>query len=68
MDYIQFHNAQTIENAQVLMLQDLERLFHKSRSLLSKFGFPTSRRVPTEVEEAISKWCNVDEMNNKEGC
>jgi hypothetical protein len=24
MDYIQFHNAQTIENAQVLMLQDLE--------------------------------------------
>ena len=30
MDYIQFHNAQTIENAQVLMLQDLEQLFHKS--------------------------------------
>ncbi len=24
IDYIQFHNAQTIENAQVLMLQDLE--------------------------------------------
>jgi hypothetical protein len=37
MDYIQFHNAQTIENAQVLMLQDLEQLFCKSRSLLSKF-------------------------------
>ncbi len=30
MDYIQFHNAQTIENAQVLMLQDLEPLFCKS--------------------------------------
>jgi hypothetical protein len=30
MDYIQFHNAQTIENAQVLMLQDLEQLFRKS--------------------------------------
>jgi hypothetical protein len=58
MDYIQFRNAQTIENAQVLMLQDLERLFCKSRSSLSKFGFPTPRRVPTGVEEAKSKWCN----------
>jgi hypothetical protein len=48
MDYIQFHNAQTIKNAQVLMLQDLKRLFCKSRSLLSKFGFHTPRRVPTE--------------------
>jgi hypothetical protein len=62
VDYIQFHNAQTIENVQVLMLQDLKQLFCKSRSLLSKFGFPTTRRVPTEVEEAISKWCNEDEM------
>jgi hypothetical protein len=34
MDYIQFHNAQTIENAQVLMLQVLERLFCKSQSSL----------------------------------
>jgi hypothetical protein len=58
MNHIQFHNAQTIENAQVLMLQDLERLFRKSRSLFSKFGFPTPRRVPTKVEESISKWCN----------
>ncbi len=65
MDYIQFHNAQTIENAQVLMLQDLERLFRKSRSLLSKFGFPTPRRVPTEVEEAILKWCNEDEIERQ---
>jgi hypothetical protein len=67
MDYIQFHTAQTTENAQVLMLQDLEQLFHKSRSLLSKFGFPTPRRVPTEVEEAISKWCNEDEMERQRG-
>ncbi len=62
MDYIQFHNAQTTENAQVLMLQDLEQLFCKSRSSLSKFGFPIPRRVPTEVEEAVSKWCNEGEM------
>jgi hypothetical protein len=62
MDYIQFHNAQTIGNAQVLVLQDLEQLFHKRRLLLSKFGFPTPRRVPTKVEEAILKWCNEDEM------
>jgi hypothetical protein len=41
MDYIQFQNGQKIENAQVLMLQDLEQLFCKSRSLFSKFGFPT---------------------------
>jgi hypothetical protein len=43
-------------------LQDFERLFCKCRSSLSKFGFSTPRRVPTEVEEAISKWCNEDEM------
>jgi hypothetical protein len=66
MDCIQFHKVQTIENDQVLMLQDLERLFCKSRSSLSKFGFPTPRRVPTEVEEAILKWCNEDEMEKQE--
>jgi hypothetical protein len=65
MDYIQFHNAQTKENAQVLMLQDLEQFFCKSQSLLSKFGFSTPRRVPTEVEEAILKWCNEDEMERQ---
>jgi hypothetical protein len=32
---------------------------------LSKFGFPTPRRVPTEVEEAILKWCNEDEMERQ---
>ncbi len=68
MDYIQFHNAQTIENVQVLMLQDLKQLFCKSRSSLSKFGFPTPRSVPTEVEEAISKWCNEDEIERQGGC
>ncbi len=65
MDYIQFHSAQTIENAQVLMLQDLERLFRKSRSSLLKFGFPTPIRVPTEVEEVILKWCIEDEMERQ---
>jgi hypothetical protein len=44
MDYIQFHNAQTIEHAQVLMLQDLERLFLKSQLSLSKFGFPHTKK------------------------
>jgi hypothetical protein len=34
---------------------------------LSKFGFPTPRRVPTEVEEEISKWCNEDEMERHGG-
>ena len=49
------------------MLQDLKQLFRKSRSSLSKFGFPTPRRVPTEVEGAISKWCNEDEMEQQGG-
>ncbi len=47
------------------MLQDLEQLFRKSRSSLSKFGFPTSLRDSTEVEEAILKWCNEDEMERQ---
>jgi hypothetical protein len=33
---------------------------------LSKFGFPTPIRVPTEVEEAILKWCNEDEMERQQ--
>jgi hypothetical protein len=32
---------------------------------LSKFGFPTPKRVPTEVEEAILKWCNEVEIESK---
>ncbi len=35
--------------------------------MLSKFGFPSPRRVPTEVEETISKWCNEDEMEQQGG-
>ncbi len=34
---------------------------------MSKFGFPTPRRVPTEVEAVISKWCNEDEMERHGG-
>ncbi len=34
---------------------------------MSKFGFPTPRRVPTEEEEAISKSCNEDEMEQQGG-
>ena len=30
-----------------------------------KFGFPTPKKVPTEVEEAISKWHNEDEMERQ---
>ncbi len=32
---------------------------------MSKFIFPTPRRVPTEVEEAILQWCNEDEMERQ---
>jgi hypothetical protein len=32
---------------------------------LSQFGFPIPIRVPTEVEEAILKWCNQDEMERQ---
>jgi hypothetical protein len=32
---------------------------------LSKFGFPTPITVPTEVEEAILKWCKEDEMERQ---
>ncbi len=33
--------------------------------MLSKFGLSTPIRVPTEVEEAILKWCNEDEMERQ---
>ncbi len=32
---------------------------------MSRFGFPTPIIVPTEVEEAILKWCNEDEMERQ---
>ncbi len=32
---------------------------------MSKFGFPTLIRVPTEVDETILIWCNEDEMKRQ---
>ncbi len=55
MDYITYQGV-TQDVAEQMMLQDLERLFRKSRSSLEKFGFPTPNIVPTELEEAISLW------------
>jgi hypothetical protein len=64
-DYISHHNAQSIEVAHMLMLQDLERLFCRSQSLLSKVGFPKQDGVPTELEEAISTWLHPDEIKRQ---
>ncbi len=46
--------------AEQMMLQDLERRFRRSQTLIEKYGFPTPQGVPTELEEAISHWRNVD--------
>jgi len=59
MDYITYQGV-TQDVAEQMMLQDLERLFRKSRSSLEKFGFPTPNNVPTELEEAISLWMQPD--------
>ncbi len=59
MDYITYQGA-TQDVAEQMMLQDLERLFRKSRSYLEKIGFPTPNNVPTELEEAISLWMQPD--------
>jgi hypothetical protein len=59
MDYITYQGV-TQDVAEQMMLQDLERLFRKSRSSLEKFGFPTPDNVPTELEEAISLWMQPD--------
>ncbi len=61
MDYITYQCV-TQDAAEQMMLQDLERLFRKSRSSLEKFGFPTPDNVPTELEEAISLWIQPDVM------
>jgi len=61
MDYITYQGV-TQDVAEQMMLQDLERLFRKSRSSLEKFGFPTPDNVPTELEEAISLWMQPDVM------
>ncbi len=59
MDYITYQGV-TQDVAEQMMLQDLERLFQKSRSSLEKIGFPTPYNVPTELEEAISLWMQPD--------
>ena len=64
MDYITYQGV-TQDVAEQMMLQDLERLFRKSRSSLEKFGFPTPDNVPTELEEAISLWMQSDVMERQ---
>jgi hypothetical protein len=59
MDYI-MHQGVAHVVAKQMMLQDLERHFHKSHSSLEKIGFPTPDRVSTELEEAISLWMSPD--------
>jgi len=60
MDYITYQGV-TQDIAEQMMLQDLERLFRKSRSSLEKFVFPTPDNVPTELEEAISLWMQPED-------
>ena len=50
MDYI-IYNGATEVIAEQTMLQDLERLFRKSNSLLDKFVSPIPDGVPTELAE-----------------
>ena len=64
MDYITYQGV-TQDVAEQLMLQDLERLFRKSRSSLEKFGFPTPNNVPTELEDAITLWLNPDVLTRQ---
>ncbi len=59
MDCITYQGVPQVV-AKQMMLQDLERCFHKSNSSLEKFGFPTPDGVPTELEEAISLWMSLD--------
>jgi hypothetical protein len=64
-DYISHHNARSIKVAQMLMLQDLEQLFCRNQSLLSKFGLPKPDGVPTELEEAMSTWLYPDKIERQ---
>ena len=57
MDYI-LYDSRTEEQAEQMMLQALERLFRKSKSSLTNYGFPKPKRVPTELEEAQLHWMN----------
>ena len=65
MDYI-IYNGATEVVAEQTMLQDLERLFWKSNSLLDKFGFPIPDGVPTELAEAVSLWMSL-EVQTRQG-
>ncbi len=64
MDYINYQGV-TQDVAEQLMLQDLERLFRKSRSSLEKFGFPTPNDVPSELEDAITLWLKPDVLTRQ---
>jgi hypothetical protein len=52
-NYIPFQ-GHSIEVAYAFILENLEKLFHKSGSSLVKYGFPPAPAVPTELEEACS--------------
>ncbi len=64
-DYITYQH-QTVEVAQQMMLQDLEKCFHKSRSSLKKFSFPAPHRIPTELEEVLLHW-KTDDAKERQG-
>ncbi len=64
MDYITYQGVLPMV-AEKMMLQDLERCFHKSQSWLEKFGFPIPDGVPTELEEAISLWRSPDVLTRQ---
>ncbi len=65
MDYITYYGV--VEHvAEQMMLQDLERKFHRSQTSMAKIGFPTPQGVPTELEEAMSHWKN-DDIKTRQG-
>ena len=63
-DYI-LQQGKTVEEAQQLMLRDLEKIFRKSNSSLANFGFPTPQNIPTELEEALSHWQHQSTIDNQ---
>jgi hypothetical protein len=64
-DYITYQH-QTVEVAQQMMLQDLEKCFRKNHSSLKNFGFPAPDRVATELEEALLHW-KTDDAKEQQG-
>ena len=65
MDYITYDSRTEVE-AEQIMLRALERLFRKSKSSLTNYGFPKPQRVPTELEEAQSHWINPTMQQQQE--